>query len=187
MSTNNEALKAIFKNWADDYNQTCSESRDAYIKTLAPGATMPPAGTIYGAANKEAFSNRCTEYRAKAAEILNNEITKANAAISKEPTAEAVNMCQLLQMRKSTNPDEYNTLLEKYSDTPAVYETVRSIAHENGIKGIPAHPATMRKADLEEYRSRIYQRITPMYAKDGHTSDGYMAIFNDEIDSLFSE
>ena len=186
MSANKE-IKDILQKWADDYNRTCKETRDEYIKTMTPGAVLPPEGTIYGAANKQAFAERCSEYRAQAYEVIDRARNAIETKLNKPATPEAVNTCKLLEMRKSKDPDEYTRLLKEYADTPEVCDTIRAIAKNNDVIGLPDYSTTGSMDALNDLEQSLAFKLTPMHAQQGHTGPGYLSFIGAEIDELLPE
>lgn len=184
MNTSNTELKKIYKEYADAFTKASENSRAEYVAHLAPGSTLPPTGKLYGEDAKNEFSAKCKEYAARAAEIIDSELTKINTELTKEPTAEAVNACTLLSLRKSADRDEYMRLIEKYSDNVQTCDTIRKIAKDNGVISIPASPIRERAEDLEYLKTHLYHSMTAKKAEDGNTSPVHIQLFNAQIDKL---
>ena len=187
MDTNNAKLKQIFNSWKKDFENISEQSRDDYIKRLAPGSVLPKSGIIYGDEYAAAFSGKCTEYRQQASAIIDNELAKLNGKLTAAPTADAVNACTLLSLRKSTDPDDYTKLLDAYGDNVQAGETIRAIAKENGVHGLPADPIKEQAETLESLRGTIYSRITPYSAQQGSASQGHIATYEMMIDRAIPE
>ena len=54
----NRDLKKILRDYQEGYKNACVASRDAYMKTLAPGSTVPPAGRLYKQTEKDDFKSK---------------------------------------------------------------------------------------------------------------------------------
>lgn len=184
MNTSNTELKKIYKEYADAFSKASENSRAEYIAHLAPGSTLPPTGKLYGEDARNEFNAKCTDLAHKASKIIDGELTKLNAELTKEPTPEAVNVCTLLSLRKSTDATEYMRLMEKYSDNVQTCDTIRKIAKDNGILSIPASPIRERAENLEYFKNHLYFKMTSKDAEDGNTSPVSIKLFNAQIDKL---
>ena len=52
----NKDLKSLVSQFKDGFRIKCDSSRNAYMKTLSPGAPMPLEGRIYGDGNVKSLS-----------------------------------------------------------------------------------------------------------------------------------
>ena len=187
MNTNNTELKKIYKEYAEAFDKASENSRAAYIARLAPGSKPPPTGKLYGDDAKNEFSAKCNSLATRAADIINSELEKINKDLNKAPTAEAVNTCTLLIMRKSKDPAEYSRLLNVYRDNPQTCDTIRSIAEENGIVALPYNSTTERAAALDALKRQLYFSMTPKQAENGNATPDQVEKFFTNVDQLIPE
>lgn len=187
MNINNEKMKKVFSDYADIYGKLCESSRNDYIKKLAPGSSLPKAGILYGDDAAATFSAKCTELRQQGNAIIDDEMNAINDKLTAAPTAEAVNACTLLSLRKSKDAEEYRALLKKYGDNVQTGDTIRAIAKQNNVLSLPDDPIKEKAEALESLRGTIYRDITPRNAAQGNTSPGHIAVFNMIIDEAIPE
>lgn len=180
----NQELKKIMSDFNESYKLVCAQSRDEYIKTLKPGSPLPTEGTIYTENRKSQFSEECNKYRAKAHEIINAHIDELKRKETDAPSTEAVNTITLLKLRDNVSEKEISELLERYGDNPQAYRAINSIAFSHDIKSFGDHPISESLENLEALSSGIDKVIAPW---NKNISDGYIAMFNLQIDSAFPE
>lgn len=187
MSINSDKLKAIYKEFADTYNKACENSRKAYIEKLAPGSTLPKTGKLYSESDRNEFRAYCSNCAGKVAEIIDAEADRINKELVKEPTAEAVNACTLLSLRKSTDRDEYERFLKKYEDTPQVCSTIKSIAKDNGVIGLPNDKYSATADDLIYLKNKLMSKMTVVNAEQGSAEPMSVTTMQMSIDQLMPE
>lgn len=144
-----EQLRQISKEFMDEYSKSCAVSRDAYIKSLRPGESLPPEGKIYGAEYQKAFDDRASLYRDKVDIILGEKLDEVMKAKAKAPEADVANTIVLLSARDNVTEEDINDILSAYGDNYQVYRSLQDIARKNGSV-LPDHPLAEREAILSD-------------------------------------
>ena len=180
----NQELKKIMRDFLDSYKSIGIQSRDNYIKTLAPGSPLPKEGIIYGEYGKELFSDKCREYRNKAHQIVDFHLNETKRKETEAPSTEAVNSITLLKLRDDVTEKDISDLLDRYGENPQAYRAINSVAREHKILSFGDHPISQSRENLETLSASIDKAISP---GNEHISDGFVSIFDMTIDSAFPE
>lgn len=178
----NRDLKKIIRDYQEGYEKACAASREAYMKTLAPGATVPQAGRIYQQADKEAFKSKCNGYKALANAALDGLVSSLGDAVTSAPSTDAVNAITLLSLQKNATKKDVARLLNTYGNNVQAYKTIVSIAHERGIDEYPrTHPEEATLDNIEKLRDTLNSTLTLHNAEMGHAG-AYMSFVAAEVD-----
>lgn len=181
----NGELKKLVKEFNEGFKTGTERSREAYVRTLAPGATVPAGGKFYDQASRDEFSSKCQGLREKARDILDGQLTEIRKQATAAPSADAVNSIQMLSMRKNITAKEVDDLLQTYGDNPMAYRTITDIAHDHGLYGWDKHPIEDQLEQVE-YISRSFESaFTTPSAERGLAGDGFCSMLNAQIDGVF--
>ena len=177
----NYELKVILDKFARDFSQTAETSRNAFMQS-AKGGMIPAPGRIYGNDYKAQFEDRCKEYQAKAADILDGIISDVRAKATEAPSAEAVRVVQMLQLRKVLTTDEVYNLLAVYGSNAQAYKAIASVAAEKDVRIGPC-PLDAELKALEDLKHNLLNTLTLASAEGGHASEGFLGLFKSIIDA----
>ena len=178
----NRDLKKIIRDYQEGYNLACAASRDAYMKTLAPGATVPKAGRIYRQTEKDDFRSKCNGYKALANAALDGLLSSLGDTVTAAPSTDAVNAITLLSLQKNAGKKDIARLLDAYGKNVQAYKTIVSIAHERGIDEYPRmHPEEATLENIEKLRDTLNSALTLENAEAGRAG-GFMSMVAAEID-----
>lgn len=182
-------LKAITKDYADDFKRISERSREERLKTLEPGAKIPASGVLYGDRAKADFKVKADGYRTRANEIIDRELKVLNDKMTAAPSTEAVNTIQLLKMRKNLTEADINPLMERYGDNIQVYDTLRDIAAQHDINSyrLEQNPLRAKAEKLTDLRTSINNNLRVERAERGYASDGFISFLNATIDDALPE
>ena len=181
----NKDLKSLVSQFKDGFRIKCDSSRNAYMKTLSPGAPMPLEGRIYGDGNRQEFESECMGYRNKAREILGDYLGDLKKKATEAPSTDAVNTISLLNMRSNITEREIDDLLTRYGDNPQAWRAINSIAIDHDIRVFKDHPVYEEISTVEDLGASLDKAISLQSAESGHASDGYIALVNAQIDGAF--
>lgn len=177
----NRDLKKIIRDYQEGYNNACAASRDAYMKTLAPGASVPQAGRIYRQTEKDEFKSKCNGYKALANAALDGLVSSLGSAVTAAPSTEAVNSITLLSMRANAEKKDFDRLLSAYGENVQAYKTIVSIAHDRGFEYPRTHPEEATLDGIESLRTTLNSALTLENAEAGRAG-GFMSMVAAEID-----
>ena len=152
-------LEQIFKDFVRDYAQYSSVSRDAYMRTLQPGATVPEENQIFGDMVAE-FEAKAAEYRQKADAILDAKIDEVIAEKTASPSNEAVNVITLLDARNNVTEEDIKDVLDTYGDNYQVYRSLQDIAHKIGKDFTNDHPLAEKELVLKQIKRDVDSYLT---------------------------
>ena len=172
----NYELKVILDKFARDFSQTAESSRNAFMQSAKGGTMIPAPGRIYGNDYKAQFEERCKEYQAKAADILDGIISDVRAKATEAPSAEAVRVVQMLQLRKVLTTAEVYNLLAVYGSNAQAYKAIASVAAEKDVRVGPCPLEEELKA-LEALKHNLLNTLTLASAEGGHASEGFLGLF----------
>ena len=172
----NYELKVILDKFARDFSQTAESSRNAFMQSAKGGTMIPAPGRIYGNDYKAQFEERCKEYQAKAADILDGIISDVRAKATEAPSAEAVRIVQMLQLRKVLTTDEVYNLLAVYGSNAQTYKAIASVAAEKDVRIGPC-PLDAELKALEDLKHNLLNTLTLASAEGGHASEGFLGLF----------
>ena len=178
----NYELKVILDKFARDFSQTAESSRNAFMQSAKGGTMIPAPGCIYGNDYKAQFEERCKEYQAKAADILDGIISDVRAKATEAPSAEAVRVVQMLQLRKVLTTDEVYNLLAVYGSNAQAYKAIASVAAEKDVRIGPC-PLDAELKALEDLKHNLLNTLTLASAEGGHASEGFLGLFKSIIDA----
>lgn len=182
----NKELKSILSQFVDAYRIVCENSRNAYMKTLAPGAQIPKEGMIYGEDFKDEFDSMCAGYRNKALEIVEKKLSELRDKTTEAPSTEAVNSIALLNMRKDITEDEIDNLLTRYGDNAQVWKTLVSIAKEHDIYTFrELNDLDEKVQTLVDLEKNLEKTLSVMSALAGHATESFMSLIAMDIDKAF--
>lgn len=177
----NRDLKKIIRDYQEGYNNACAASRDAYMKTLAPGAVVPQGGRLYQQTEKDAFRSKCSGYKALANAALDGLVSSLGSAVTAAPSTEAVNSITLLSMRANAEKKDFDRLLSAYGENVQAYKTIVSIAHDRGFEYPRTHPEEETLDGIEHLRTTLNSVLTLENAETGHAG-AFMSMVASEID-----
>lgn len=182
----NKDLKSVMSQFRDAYKSMSDASRLEYIKTLAPGASVPEEGRIYGDDKRAEFESLCQGYRAKVNDIIQGAIKDLKTKVTESPSSDAVNTITLLNLRTDITPEEIEDLISRYGDNVQAYKAITSVAIEKGVKGFDTvHPVEIEIRDAEDLESAIERSLNIASATSGHTSDAFLDMIDLQIDNVF--
>lgn len=182
----NKELKSILSQFVDAYRIVCENSRNEYMKTLAPGAQIPKEGVIYGEDFKKEFDSMCAGYRNKALEIVEKKLSELRDKATEAPSTEAVNSIALLNMRKDITEDEIDNLLTRYGDNAQVWKTLVSIAKEHDIYTFrEINDLDEKVQTLVDLEKNLEKTLSVMSALAGHATESFMSLIAMDIDEAF--
>ena len=179
---NKEKLKQLVGDFSNDFRKACDKSREEYMKTLAPGQTVPKAGQLYTKEARDAFANKCNGYRQQATSIFDEAAEKLDAEITKPPTNDEVNTVTMLKMRSSLSASEADSLLTSNRGNVQTYRAIKDIAAEHGHKGFRDHPVDQAAANLKDLQSNVMSYFSVQSAEKGHASGSFASIITSMID-----
>jgi hypothetical protein len=178
----NRDLKKIIRDYQEGYIKACAASRDAYMKTLAPGAAVPQEGRIYRQTEKDEFKSKCNGYKALANAALDGLLNTLGDAVTAAPSTDAVNAITLLSMRANADKKDFERLLTKYGENVQAYKTIVSIAHDRGVDEYPRmHPEEATLDSIENLRATLNSALTLENAEAGRAG-AFMSMVASEID-----
>ncbi len=189
MITNKQAntqLKSIISEFRDGYDQICRSSREAYLKTLAPGATVPKEGLIHTTAGHEEFKAMAQKLREKADAIMEEALSSLREKMTAAPSTEAVNTLSVLNLRDDVTEDEIDSLLAKFSDSPQAWQSVLSIAKRAGFRDFLNHPVFDQLRKVEDLQKSLDSALTASSAMTGRATNGFLALLEMQVDDTFS-
>ena len=172
----NYQLKNILDKFAKDYQTTAEASRVAFMQSAKGGDMIPAPGHIYGNDYKARFEDRCREYQTEAETVLTNIIADARAKATEAPSAEAVRVVQMLQLREDLTADEVNNLLSVYGDNAQAYKAIASVAASKDVH-VPPCPIDEELKALEDLQRDMAKTLTLSSAESGHTTDSFLSFF----------
>ncbi len=188
MSIAKTKLKGILKEYKDEFDKRSMASRDAYIKNLRPGESIPTEGRIYNVDNhREYFSQRCIEIRAKADAVLDGEINAIRAKKSEAPTTEAVNAITLAAARQNINKDDIDDLIRGFGNNYQSYRSIQDLAQSHHIEFFEDHPLAAQEQSLSDLKHSIDKYIGIDSADAGRVSGGYPSFLEMTIDSVIPD
>lgn len=180
----NKDLKTITSQFKDAYRISCDSSRNAYMRTLAPGSPVPKEGIIYGDDYRREFESMCAGYQDRAQTILKDALEDLVKIETEAPSTEAVNSITLLKMRDDITEKEIDNLLTKYGDNPQAWRALVSIARDHKIRTFPDHPVYTEIENIENLGANIEKTLTLRSAEQGH-AEGYISFLDAMIDGAF--
>lgn len=179
----NRDLKKIIRDYQEGYKSACAASRDAYMKTLAPGEVVPQEGRIYQQKEKDAFESKCNGYKALANSTLDGLVSSLGETVTAAPSTDAVNAITLLSLQKNAGKKDIARLLDTYGKNVQAYKTIVSIAHERGIDEYPRmHPEEATLDSIESLRETLNSALTLRNAETGHAG-AFMSMVAAEVDN----
>lgn len=178
----NTQIKGIISQFKDAYRTSCEASRNAYMKTLAPGSPVPKDGVIYGDDYKEEFWSMCKGFQGRANEIMDGVIDRLKNDTTEAPSSEAVNTISLLKMRNNLSRDEVTDLLDRYGENPQAWRAISSIANDHEVY-VGDHPIYEEIKDVVGLKQSIDKFLTPLNNNSNLINDGFISILNMQIDS----
>ena len=190
MMTNTRAkqeLKTIVSQFADGYKMTAKASRDAYLKTLAPGARVPEDGRIFGDDKRSEFESACKGYRERVHSVISEYLEELHKQETEAPSPEAVNSITLLNMRQNITEEEVGRLLEKYGENAQAYKAIVDIAGAHDLHIWGAHPVSAQIEGAEALEKELSREISLTSAEGGHASEAFVSVLNMDIDNALSE
>lgn len=187
MKSRSTELKTILNDFAKEYTARSEASYNNYIKTLAPGSTLPPKGGFFGKADKMAFSVEAENLKLKAYGIIDDEIAELKAKQTATPTDDDVRTLSLLNMRTTIGREELNNYADRFAGSEICYRTLQDIARKNDYF-LPDNLIETKIANLNDLKSSIGRSLTPDKAINENTaSDGFGAFMGMYVDDYFSE
>lgn len=180
----NKDLKSIVSRFGDSFSTMCETSRNAYMRTLAPGAQIPREGILYGQDARDEFESMCAGYRAEADIILNDLASELKKKTTDAPDTDAVNTISLLKMRGDIAPDEVSDLLDRYGENPQAYRAIVAIANEKGLKEfeLAKHPVDEALQNVADLSTTLRRTLSESSASAGHASEGFLDMVSAQID-----
>lgn len=190
MATNkeiNKRLKELNGLFRSKYEETAARSWEDHVKTLPAGQPTPPKGKIYGETARDSFNEYCSNLRAEAADLIGQARKEVKNKMLEAPSADAVNVVNLLKLQEHPTREMVGDILGKYGDNYQIGKTISSIAHDRGIRGLTG------ASDELDQRMEALDRIEKSYgpsvfsvkgAEQGRTG-GFMSLVESEIDSIF--
>lgn len=182
-----DKLKSLLKEYADTYTQYADESRAEAMKSLPAGAPAPAEGKILDQTRRDAFSNRAASIRAQAQGLIDRELKIIDDKLSAAPSAEAVNVVQMLAAKKTTTAEEIENLLERYGDNALTHDTIMSIAAERGVYVANENRLHRKAENLRSLRSSFVNGMNLIRAEKGNATPGYVAWMGMVIDDTFKD
>lgn len=183
----NKALKAILTQYKESYDASCKSSRDAYIQSLPAGSSIPKEGQIYGTAARDEFNSKCWDLRAEAKRILDDLSGELRDRVAEAPSADAVNTLTLLNMRHDVTENEIADLAKRFDNNPQAWKTLRAIAEQNDIHVLSEHPIETALHQIEDIEQTLDSNLNVFSAERGHTSPGFLAMLETQIDNALPE
>lgn len=179
-------IKSILQKCAEDFNASAASSQTKAASALRPGETLRPLGRseqFYTNEERDAFADRCSEYRSAALDIIEQEKKHIKSAITAAPSAEDLNALNMFKLSGGVKTaEDYQIFLEQYKDKPACYDTVVAIAAENNVH-LDRHPVTRKLEDLDNLGASIARTITK--APRSGISDGSAAFVGMQVEETF--
>lgn len=172
----NYQLKNILDKFAKDYQTTAEASRVAFMQSAKGGDMIPAPGHIYGNDYKARFEDRCRGYQTEAETVLTNIIADARAKATEAPSAEAVRVVQMLQLREELTADEVNNLLSAYGSNAQAYKAIASVAASKGVH-VPLCPIDEELEALKDLQRQMANTLTLASAQGGHATDSFLSFF----------
>lgn len=172
----NYQLKNILDKFVKDYQTTAEASRVAFMQSAKGGDMIPAPGHIYGNDYKAQFEDRCREYQTEAETVLTNIIADARAKATEAPSAEAVRVVQMLQLREDLTADEANNLLSVYGDNAQAYKAIASVAASKDVH-VPPCPIDEELKALDDLQRDMAMTLTLSSAERGRTTDSFLSLF----------
>ena len=196
-----EQIKKIYGEWLEQYTELSTKSRAEWMKGLKPGSTIPEDGRVYG----EYWQNEFNEVTAKsleaAMEVLDKEREVIRKVIAEAPSAEAMNVVELLKMRipvekiedvktREAIADEIDIFMSEYPNY-SVYETLKALAAKAGILDFKEHEVHKKIEILDQLEKHIYKYMDAKHViyngvKDFDTSSFTMSVDNAGYDALLA-
>lgn len=178
-------LKADLDNAFVRYSET---SRDALIKTLAPGTPLPQNNRIYGDTYLDAFREEAAAIRKKAYDAINAERTRIAKEKTITPSTESVNAVSMMKLTSDLSADDITNALNRFGENYTTFRAIRSIAQDAGIKGVvKEHELDKASAGLDFIEQKVASAFSSVaYEKDG-TQVASTVGFNTIIDSELTE
>lgn len=173
-----DTLRSIQKDFANDFQQTAAESREAVMKVLKPGEAAPDTGKVWGKDARAAFEERAAGYRSKAFAALDAATAAIRSDMTKAPSAEAVAVINALAARSAVAPEEIDAVLSKYGDNYLAYNAIRDIAASCGYHGVEEHPNTGDLREVQSSKSMV-SKMTLTGAEEGHAASPAFLAFQD--------
>lgn len=172
----NYQLKTILDKFAKDYQTTAETSRIAFMQSAKGGDMAPAPGHIYGNDHKARFEERCRGYQAEADGVLTSIIADVRAKATEAPSAEAVRVVQMLQLREDLTADEVNNLLSVYGDNAQAYKAIASVAASKDVH-VPPCPIDEELKALEDLQRDMVKTLTLSSAEGGHVTGSFLSFF----------
>lgn len=181
----NHELNATITDFLANYKTACATSRTKYMENASAGSYIPPAGRIYGQAERENFQADCSKYRQRISNILKPVLDDLGAKESEAPTQDAVNMVGMLRARETVTPDEIGRLINRYGDNPATRNTLVQIAQKHKIYDYNYHPVTDQITAVKELEDCINRQLNAPEILSKGFSDGKAALIAAQINNTF--
>ena len=130
----NKKISAAYNHYVFRFKQIKEAHKNNYISNLAPGALIPSDNFILlDGEFKEEAEKLCKETKDK----VTAELTRAKNLIADEitapPSADAVNVITLLNLRTDLEQEELDAIYTKYGSNVQVFKTLEGIARKHNL------------------------------------------------------
>ena len=175
-----DTLRSIQKDFANDFQQTAAESREAVMKALKPGEAAPDTGKIWGKDARKAFEERAVGYRSKAFAAIDATAAAIRSDMTKAPSTEAVAVINALAARSTVIPEEIEAVLSKYGDNYLAYNAIRDLAASCGYHEVEEHHNIGDLREIQSSKSMV-AGMTLTGAEKGYAANPAFLAFQDFI------
>ena len=179
----NYRLKNIIDQFGKDYETACAASLQAFVASSKGGDMLPMPGHIYGNDHKERFEAHCRDVENEAVSIVEEQEAVLSNKLTEAPTADAVNIVQMLALRDDLTEEEVNNLLAKYGDNVQTFKAIVSVAASKGLHNRWTCPQEEKLEDLRALAAAFHRTFTLQSAEVGHASTGFLEMLKLQVDS----
>ncbi|MCR5769387.1 MAG: hypothetical protein K6G45_13045 [Lachnospiraceae bacterium] len=137
----NAGLKEISNKMKSLYNVIRQSSETEYRDSLKPYEMFKPQEGFYSEKHRQEYCDRVNELKAQARDLLADYSEELTKEYTKSPTAEAVNVVNLVNARKEISAEEIDNLMNRYGiDCPMVYNALKEKAISMKYLDFRDHP-----------------------------------------------
>ena len=186
----NTKLKDISNRMVETYNVMRQASENKFKASMKVGETFHPQSGFYYDEDRNLFKEQCNKLKDEAMKIVSEVTDRLAAQYTKAPTADAVNVVNLvnaIQSKDFINADTIDILLTRYgTDNPMVYNAIREKADSLGYRGeFKKHPI---EREIEDVKNLEYQIGKNFYYREMEDSSSVViqkSALEQAIDSAF--
>ena len=166
MSRKTELLK-VLNEFYSEYDFACEISRDKFLKTLAPGASVPQYGKLHTEEDRARFNQKAEEYRSKVKAIFDGARADEKKRFAATPSGEAANAIAVISARDKLTENEVSALMERFSDNPMTLSTIADIARKKGVKLVQGYHLDERLDAIDQTEHNVNAALSLEGLKGG--------------------